>query len=79
MNQKNNTGEQEDRGDKRNAPHVLAVFIPLFFGLLGWRVCALSSAASESRFVFTDVTRASGIIFKLAFSPDRSRGRADGR
>jgi hypothetical protein len=43
----------------------------LFLSVLVWLVCARSSAASESQVVFTDITQASGISFKHAFSPEK--------
>ena len=64
MNQKEKTRDQRVKGLKAK---LYALFIPL-------SLCPflfVSLASTDDRVVFTDITRASGVTFKHAFSPEK--------
>src|SRR5262245_42857385 len=77
MNQKEDTKGhviKKANGLRRRIGSFLKAFVPFFLYPVVFSLCAFPTAslsAPESRVVFTDVTRASGVTFKHVFSPDK--------
>src|SRR5262249_30605961 len=77
MNQKEDTkghGIKKANGLRRSIGSFLKALVPLFLCSAVFSLCAFPTASlsvPESRVVFTDVTRASGVSFKHVYSPEK--------
>ena len=77
MNQKNDTKDQrikKAKGLRRHVGAFLKALVPFFLFPFVFFLCAFPTASltpPESRVVFTDVTRASGVTFKHVYSSEK--------